>query len=229
MLAPSLMSAISFIQWFGNQGVLKALLGGASVYGAPGIILARGLRDLPARADDRADGAVCWRTAACTRPPNRCVRRAGASSSRSRCPARKYGLISATMVVFSYTVSDFGMPKVIGGNFNVLGGGHLQAGHRPAELQQGRGGGPDAAAAGDRSRSSSTGSCSAGCRRSSRHARCPYAPKPRTRGSTRDARVLHRSCALLLLAVLGMAVYTSFIKLWPYDLSLTPAATTASA
>ena len=24
------------------------------------------------------------------------------------------------MVVFSYTVSDFGIPKVIGGNFNVL-------------------------------------------------------------------------------------------------------------
>jgi iron(III) transport system permease protein len=28
--------------------------------------------------------------------------------------------VSAAMVVFSYTVSDFGIPKVIGGNFNVL-------------------------------------------------------------------------------------------------------------
>ena len=39
ILAPSLMSAISFIQWFGTQGLLKGLLGGASVYGPIGIIL----------------------------------------------------------------------------------------------------------------------------------------------------------------------------------------------
>ena len=31
ILAPSLMSAISFIQWFGTQGLLKGVLGGASV------------------------------------------------------------------------------------------------------------------------------------------------------------------------------------------------------
>jgi iron(III) transport system permease protein len=41
LLAPSLLSAISFVQWFGNQGALKFLLGGASIYGAPGIIPAR--------------------------------------------------------------------------------------------------------------------------------------------------------------------------------------------
>src|SRR5207247_9710697 len=35
-------------------------------------------------------------------------------------PAARYGIISAAMVTFSYTVSDFGIPKVIGGNFNVL-------------------------------------------------------------------------------------------------------------
>ena len=43
LLAPSLLSAISFIYWFGNQGVLKdwmLALGIASIYGAPGIILA---------------------------------------------------------------------------------------------------------------------------------------------------------------------------------------------
>ena len=39
ILAPSLMSAISFIQWFGNQGAMKWLLGGATVYGPLGIIL----------------------------------------------------------------------------------------------------------------------------------------------------------------------------------------------
>ena len=39
LLAPSLLPAIAFIQWFGNQGALKALMGGVSIYGAPGIIL----------------------------------------------------------------------------------------------------------------------------------------------------------------------------------------------
>ena len=42
LLAPSLLSAISLIYWFGNQGVLKSwlsALGIASIYGAPGIVL----------------------------------------------------------------------------------------------------------------------------------------------------------------------------------------------
>src|SRR5207244_13236305 len=46
----------------------------------------------------------------------------------------------------------------------------------------------------------------------------PYAPKPHR---LFDAAMLAYSTiiALLLLSVLGMAVYTSFIKLWPYDKS----------
>ena len=43
LLAPSLLSAISLIYWFGNQGVLKAwltALGIEQIYGAPGIVLA---------------------------------------------------------------------------------------------------------------------------------------------------------------------------------------------
>ena len=43
LLAPSLLSAISLIYWFGNQGVLKALMndvGIAQIYGAPGIVVA---------------------------------------------------------------------------------------------------------------------------------------------------------------------------------------------
>ena len=35
-------------------------------------------------------------------------------------PGAKYGLISASMVVFTMAVSEFGVPKVIGGNTNVL-------------------------------------------------------------------------------------------------------------
>ena len=35
-------------------------------------------------------------------------------------PGAKYGLISAAMVVFTMAVSEFGVPKVIGGNYPVL-------------------------------------------------------------------------------------------------------------
>nr|WP_306437304.1 hypothetical protein [Cupriavidus taiwanensis] len=35
-------------------------------------------------------------------------------------PSCKYGLISAATVTFTHVISDFGVPKVIGGNFNVL-------------------------------------------------------------------------------------------------------------
>ena len=38
-----------------------------------------------------------------------------------------------------------------------------------------------------------------------------------------DVRASVSIVALLLLAVLGMAVFTSFIKLWPYDLSFSAA------
>ena len=44
ILAPSLLAAISFIQWFGNQGALKWLLRGASIYGPLGIISPRSTR-----------------------------------------------------------------------------------------------------------------------------------------------------------------------------------------
>jgi iron(III) transport system permease protein len=43
LLAPSLLSAISLIYWFGNQGVLKGWMQGMGIdqiYGAPGIVLA---------------------------------------------------------------------------------------------------------------------------------------------------------------------------------------------
>ena len=43
ILAPSVLSAISLIYWFGNQGVLKGAMqsvGISQIYGAPGIVIA---------------------------------------------------------------------------------------------------------------------------------------------------------------------------------------------
>jgi iron(III) transport system permease protein len=119
ILAPSLLSAISFIQWFGTQGLLKGLLGGASIYGPIGIILSAIYATFPhalmivLTALLLSDGRL-YEAAESLRTPT--MRKFFTITL----PGAKYGLVSAAMVVFSYTVSDFGIPKVIGGNFNIL-------------------------------------------------------------------------------------------------------------
>ena len=119
ILAPSLMSAISFIQWFGTQGLLKGLLGGASVYGPIGIIMSSIYATFPhalmivLTALLLSDGRL-YEAAESLRTPT------WRKFFTITLPGAKYGLVSAAMVVFSYTVSDFGIPKVIGGNFNIL-------------------------------------------------------------------------------------------------------------
>ena len=53
ILAPSLLAAISFIYLFGNQGVLKGVLGWfglTTIYGLPGMVHPDVVRDVPARA-----------------------------------------------------------------------------------------------------------------------------------------------------------------------------------
>ncbi|TMG98303.1 MAG: putative 2-aminoethylphosphonate ABC transporter permease subunit [Betaproteobacteria bacterium] len=215
ILAPSLLSAISFIQWFGTQGLLKGLLGGASIYGPIGIILSSIYATFPhalmivLTALLLSDGRL-YEAAESLRTPT------WRKFFTITLPGAKYGLVSAAMVVFSYTVSDFGIPKVIGGNFSVLaldifkqviGQQNFNKGAVVSLIllapvfvafvvdwiMQGR----------LQSQFSSRA--------------VPYAPKPKR---WFDAAMLAFCVvmALLLLAVLGMAVYTSFIKLWPYDL-----------
>ncbi len=216
ILAPSLMSAISFIQWFGTQGLLKGLLMGASVYGPIGIILSSVYATFPhalmivLTALLLSDGRL-YEAAESLRTPT------WRKFFTITLPGAKYGLVSAAMVVFSYTVSDFGIPKVIGGNFNILAVDifkqviGLQNFNKGAVVSlvlllpvlvaflvdwwmQGRLHAQFSARA------------------------VPYAPKPKR---WFDGAMFLYCCivALFLLLVLGMAVYTSFIKLWPYDKS----------
>ncbi|WP_428825661.1 putative 2-aminoethylphosphonate ABC transporter permease subunit [Azonexus sp. IMCC34842] len=119
LLGPSLVGAISFIQWFGTQGVLKSWLAGYSVYGPIGIVLSAVYATFP--------HALMILLVALGTADGRLYEAADAlSTSRWRkftsitLPGAKYGLVSAAMVVFSYTISDFGIPKVIGGNFQIL-------------------------------------------------------------------------------------------------------------
>jgi iron(III) transport system permease protein len=39
----------------------------------------------------------------------------------------RLGLVSASVVVFTLVVTDFGIPKFIGGDFNVLARAHIRA------------------------------------------------------------------------------------------------------
>ena len=108
ILAPSLLAAISFIQWFGTQGLLKGLLGGAKIYGPIGIILSSIYAVFPhalmivLTALLLADGRL-YEAAESLGTPT--LRRFWTITL----PGAKYGLISAAMVVFSYTVSDLSL------------------------------------------------------------------------------------------------------------------------
>jgi iron(III) transport system permease protein len=221
LLAPSLLSAIAFIQWFGNQGVLKPMLawfGVSTIYGAPGIILSEVYNTFPhalmilLTALSLADGRLY-----------EAADSLGTSAWRKfftiTLPSCKYGLISAATVVFTYVISDFGAPKVIGGNFNVLSVDVFK--QVVGQQNFGRG-----AVVGLMLLIPSIVSFIIDSRvrrklRAQLSARSvPYAARPR-RGF--DA-LMTGYCVLvcvLLLSVVGMALWTSFIKLWPYDLSLT--------
>src|SRR5207247_2335011 len=130
----------------------------------------------------------------------------------------KYGLISAATVVFTYVVSDFGAPKVIGGNLNVLSVDVFK--QVVGQQNFGRG-----AVVGLLLLIPSVVSFLIDSRvrrklRAQLSARSvPFAPQPH-RGF--DA-LMTAYCVVVcgaLLAVVGMALWTSFIQLWPYDLSL---------
>ena len=218
LLGPSLVGAIAFIQWFGTQGVLKSWLGDTSVYGPLGIVMATVFAAFPhalmilvvalatsdARLYEAAEAlrATRWRR-----------------FTTVTLPAAKYGLVSAAMVVFAYSVSEFGIPKVIGGNFKVLA---VEI-YVQAVGQQNFGSGAVVALVllmpvlfafvvdlqvQRRQQASLTARA------------VPYAPRPDWR---RDLPLLVFTAlvAAAMLAVLGMAAYTSFITFWPYDLSPT--------
>jgi iron(III) transport system permease protein len=119
LFAPSLLSAISLIYLFGNQGLLKSLLFGGSIYGANGIIVAQVFYCFP--------HALIIAVTALALADARLYEVADAlGTKKSRIfrtvtlPGAKFGLINAAFVVFTLVVTDFGIAKVIGGQFNVL-------------------------------------------------------------------------------------------------------------
>jgi iron(III) transport system permease protein len=119
ILAPSLLPAIALVYLFGNQGMLKALMFGHSIYGPIGIVMASVFFTFP--------HALMIIVTAMSISDARLYE--AATSLRAgklrifftvTLPGAKYGLISATFVVFTLVITDFGVPKVIGGQYNVL-------------------------------------------------------------------------------------------------------------
>ncbi|MCV6598610.1 MAG: putative 2-aminoethylphosphonate ABC transporter permease subunit [Mangrovicoccus sp.] len=119
VLVPSLLPAIGLIYLFGNQGILTPLLFGQSIYGPIGIILASVFFTFP--------HAMIIMIVALSSSDQRLYEASevlGASKWRTfwvvTLPGARYGLISAGFVVFTLVLTDFGVPKVIGGDFNML-------------------------------------------------------------------------------------------------------------
>ena len=219
LLAPSLLSAISLIYWFGNQGALKGLLtslGIDEIYGAPGIVVAQIFAVFP--------HAMMILVTALTASDARLYEAAdalGTSPARKfftiTLPGAKYGLISAALVVFTLVITDFGIPKVIGGNFNVLATDVFKLVIGQQDFQRG------AVVAvlllapavltfavdhlvGRKQTAMLTARA------------VPYRPQR----SARFDALMTLYCvgvAALMLAMLGMAVFASFTSFWPYNLS----------
>jgi len=119
ILAPSLLPAISLVYLFGNQGLAKGVLMGASIYGPIGIVMGEVFWTFP--------HAMIILTTALAVSDARLYEAAYALKANERrifftvtLPGARYGLISAAFVVFTLVITDFGVPKVIGGQYNVL-------------------------------------------------------------------------------------------------------------
>jgi len=218
IFAPSLLSALSLLYIFGNQGFLRQLLMGASIYGPIGIVIAEVLYSFPhallilVTALALSDGRLYEVAAALGTSPARVFR-------TITLPGARYGLISACFVVFTLVVTDFGIPKVIGGQFNVL----ATDAYKQVVGQQNF---PMGAVVGmillvpavlafavDRLVQRKQVALL-----SSRAV--PYAPKP-ARGRDLALLIYAASVGGLIVATYGMAVWASFITYWPYNLSLT--------
>ena len=218
IFAPSLLPGLALIYLFGTQGFFKSWLGGGQIYGFEGIVIAQVFYCLP--------HAMLILVTALATADARLYEAAdvlGASKVRVfftvTLPGAKYGVISASLVVFTLVMTDFGVAKVIGGNFNVLatdvykqviGQQNFSMGAvvgmvllAPAVL----------AFAVDRFvQRKQVALLTARA--------VPLVPRPKA-GRDIFYTLFCTLVAAGILTILGMAVWGSFIQYWPYNLTLT--------
>ena len=219
LLAPSLLSAISLIYWFGNQGVLKSLLvalGIEQIYGAPGIVLAEVFAVFP--------HALMILITALSLSDARLYEAAdalGTSAARKfwtiTLPGAKYGLISASAVAFTLVITDFGIPKVIGGSFNVLATDVFKLVIGQQDFQRGAVVGLLLLAP-----AMLTFAIDHLVQRKQTAMLTARAVPLVARSSPGFDTAMAAYCAciaILILAMLGMAIFASFATFWPYNLT----------
>lgn len=217
ILVPSLLPGIALVYLFGNQGMLKGLLMGESIYGPIGIVLGSVFFTFP-------HALIIITTALAISDARLYEAAASLRASKWRTfwtvtiPGARYGLISAAFVVFNLVITDFGLPKVIGGQYNmlavdiykqVIGQQNFEMGAvvsvvllMPALL----------AFVVDRIvQKKQVAQLSASA--------VPFQPKPNRRFDL----ICLAYCTLVavfILGLLGVCQYAALIKFWPYDLSL---------
>jgi iron(III) transport system permease protein len=218
LFAPSLLSAISLIYLFGNQGLLKGLLFGGSIYGAGGIVIAQVFYCFP-HALIIAVTALALADARLYEVADALGTRGSRVFRTVTLPGAKFGLINAAFVVFTLVVTDFGIAKVIGGQFNVLATDAYKQVVGQQNLEMGAVVGMvllvPAVLAFVIDRMVQRRQVALLSARA-----VPYEPKPNGRRDT----LLLGYCVLIvaiLIGVLGTAIWASFITYWPYNLSLT--------
>ena len=217
LFAPSLLSAISFIYIFGNQGFLKGWLMGATVYGPIGIVLAQVFYCFPhalmilVTALSLADGRLYEAAAAMGTPRWRVF-------ATVTLPGVRYGLISAMFVVFTLVITDFGIAKVIGGQFNVLATDAYKQVIGQQNFEMGAVVGfvllMPAVIAFMLDRHVQRRQVALLSARA-----VPFEPKPHP---LKDAglALYCTGVGVLIAAVLGVSMWASFVTYWPYNLAL---------
>lgn len=216
LLAPSLLMAISLVYLFGHQGLLKGWLGEAGVYGETGIVIGSVLWTLPhallilTTALGTADGRL-YEAAATL----------GASHWRQfatiTLPASRYGLAMAFVVVFVLVITDFGVAKVVGGQANVMATDLYKQVVGQQNFRMGAVVGLvlllPAVLAFFVERHLRRRQAAALTVRA-----VPYQPTPH---ALRDGLLLAlcAAVALALLVALGVALFASLARFWPYDLT----------
>lgn len=125
LFAPTMMHGIALTYLFGNQGLITKGMFGLSegiqipLYGPVGIVMAEVMYTFP-----QAFLILLIALQGSDYRLYEASNMLGASKVKQfltvTLPSVKYGLISAMFVVFTLSFTDFGAPKIVGGQYNVL-------------------------------------------------------------------------------------------------------------
>ncbi|HZX85172.1 MAG TPA: putative 2-aminoethylphosphonate ABC transporter permease subunit [Reyranella sp.] len=217
IFAPSLLPGLALVYLFGNQGFFKGVLGGP-IYGFDGIVIAQVFYCFP-------HATLILVTALATADARLYEAADALGASKLRVfftvtlPGAKYGLISAALVVFTLVITDFGIAKVIGGSFNVLATDVYKQVIGQQNFSMGAVVGmmllAPAALAFVVDRVVQRKQVALLTARA-----VPLIPRPKL-GRDLFFTVFCSIVSVGILAILGMAIWGSLIKYWPYNLSLT--------